>query len=335
MDNPVLVEVVRGDLVESRHRGAFAVVDAAGRVVLSRGEVSGAVYARSAIKPLQALPLIESGAADRFGLGAREIALACASHNGSPAVVAVAEAWLKRIGLTVDDLECGAHAPSDADAARALIRAGAEPSALHNNCSGKHLGFLTTARHLGDPTRGYLEPTHPAQRRVEVVLSAMTGLDLERAPHGVDGCGIPVIGIPLAAMARATARMGDQTGLPPVRAAAAKRILDAMAAEFAIVAGASTFSREIMRRAASTVSLKTGAEGVMCAALPLHGLGIALKIDDGASRAAEVAMGAILLRLRRLDGDQARALEPQLRPPVRNTAGRVVGEMRPVAAAFA
>ncbi len=321
-------------MVESRHGGAFAVVDAAGRVVLSQGDIARPVYARSAIKPLQALPLIESGAADHFGLGVREIALACASHNGAPTVVAAVEAWLKRIGLSADDLECGAHVPSDAEAAHALIRAGRAPSALHNNCSGKHAGFLATARHLGEPTRDYIAPTHPVQRRVEAVLSAMTGLDLERAPHGVDGCGIPVIGIPLAAMARAMARMGDPAGLPTARAAAARRILDAMAAESAFVAGASNFSREIMRIAAATVRLKTGAEGMMCASLPRHGLGIALKISDGASRAAEVAMGAILIRLGRLDQAEAAALEAVLRPPVRNVAERVVGHVRPAAAVF-
>lgn len=333
MEDPILVEVVRGDMVESRHHGAYAVVDAAGRVVLSQGDIARAVFPRSAIKPLQALPLIESGAADRFGLGAREIALACASHNGAPPIVAAVEAWLKRIGLTRDDLECGAHAPSDAEAACALIRAGAEPSGLHNNCSGKHAGFLTAAQHLGEPTRGYIGADHPVQRRVEAVLSAMTGLDLERAPYGVDGCGIPVIGIPLGAMARAMARLGDPAGLPPVRAAAVRRIVAAMAAEFAIVSGASTFAREIMRHAGANVLLKTGAEGVMCASLPRDGLGIALKISDGASRAAEVAMGAILLRLRVLD-PEASALDTVLHPPLRNVAGRIVGKVRAAAAAF-
>ena len=334
MSDPVLVEVTRGAMVESRHCGAFAVVDATGKVVLSRGDVAHPVYARSAIKPLQALPLIETGAADGFGLGMREIALACASHNGAPAVVAAVEAWLGRIGLNATDLECGAHAPSDAEAAQALIRAGREPSALHNNCSGKHAGFLTTARHLGEPTRGYVAPTHPVQQRVASVLAEMTGLDLEQMPRGVDGCGIPLIGLPLAGMARAMARMTDPARLPPARAAAVQRIFAAMGAEFEIVAGASAFSRDVMRVAAAAVRLKTGAEGVMCAALPRLGLGIALKIGDGASRAAAVAMGAVLLRMGVIDQAQEAALAGTLRPPVHNVAGRVVGEIRPVAEAF-
>jgi L-asparaginase II len=332
--DPILVEVLRGEMVESRHCGAYAVVDAAGGVVLARGDVEHPVYARSAIKPLQALPLVETGAAARYGLSRKEIALACASHNGTPAVVDAVEAWLNRIGLSRDDLECGADPPIDSSAAQALVRAGQSPSALHNNCSGKHAGFLTTASHCGEPTRGYIGAQHPVQRRVLATLSFMTGLDLERAPHGTDGCGIPVIGIPLKAMARAMARLADPAGLAAERAAAAGRILEAMAAEFLIVAGASRFTREVMRVAAAMVRLKPGAEGVSCAALPQHGLGIALKVDDGAGRAADVAMGALLVRLGMLDPAQASAIEAVLRPPVKNVVGLTVGELRPVAAAF-
>jgi L-asparaginase II len=331
---PILVEVLRGEMVESRHCGAYAVVDAAGRVVLAQGDIEHPVYPRSAIKPLQALPLLETGAADHYGLGVKEIALACASHNGTPPVVAAVESWLARIGLGPDDLECGVDPPIDQAAAQAIIRADQPFSALHNNCSGKHAGFLTAARHCGEPTRGYIGPDHPVQRRVLAVLSSMTGLDLERAPRGTDGCGIPVIGIPLKAMARAMARLADPAGLPPERAAAAGRILDAMAAEYLVVAGASRFTREVMRVAAATVRLKPGAEGVACAALPQHGFGVALKVGDGAGRAADVAMGALLVRLGMLDAQQAAAIEAVLRPPLKNVAGRVVGEVRAVPAAF-
>ncbi len=331
---PILVEVVRGGMVESRHCGSFAVVDTAGRVLHAQGDIEHPVYPRSAIKPLQALPLIETGAADRFGLGVKEIALACASHNGAAPVVAAVEAWLNRIGLSKDDLECGADPPIDGAAAQALIRAGQSPSALHNNCSGKHAGFLSTAQHCGDPTRGYIDPQHPAQKRVEAALASMTGLDLSHAPHGTDGCGIPVIGIPLKAMARAMARLADPADLAPERAAAAQRILAAMAVEYLIVAGASRFTREVMRVASATVRLKPGAEGVACAALPQHGLGVALKVGDGAGRAADVAMGALLVKLGMIDAAQAGAIEAVLHPSVRNVAGHVVGEVRPVAAAF-
>ncbi len=192
-DAPVLVELVRGDLVESRHRGAFAVVDAAGKMVASAGDIERPVYARSAVKPLQALPLVESGAADRFGLGVEELALACASHAGTPLHVAKVASFLARAGLAAADLECGGHLPTDLASAQALIRAGEAPSPLHNNCSGKHAGFLATARHLGEAIRGYIEFDHPVQQRVLAAMGGMTGLDLTRAPRGRDGCGIPTI----------------------------------------------------------------------------------------------------------------------------------------------
>jgi L-asparaginase II len=326
--DPVLVEAIRGGLVESRHRGACAVADAAGALVLALGDVERPVYGRSAIKPLQALPLIESGAADAYGLDAREIALACASHRGEKMHVAAVEAWLARLGLGVGDLECGAHAPTDPVAAATLLRAGEKPSALHHNCSGKHAGFLTTARHLGEPIRGYIDAAHPVQRRVLAALEAMTGLDLSTAPRGIDGCGIPVIGIPLAALARAMARLADPADLAAHRAAAARRLLDAMAAEPLMVAGTGSFTSTVMAIAGRRVRLKPGAEGVFCAALPEHGLGIALKIADGAARAAEVALGAILCRLGALDAAAAERLAPMLSPVIRNVAGRAVGALR-------
>lgn len=319
-------------MVESRHTGAAAVIDAAGRVVRSWGDIDAPVFARSAIKPLQALPLVESGAADRFGLGNVELALACASHRGEPIHVETVRRWLARADLGPQDLECGAHAPGNAAAAEALIRSGEAPSAIHNNCSGKHSGFLTTARHLGEPTRGYIGPDHPVQKRVRGMLEEMSGLDLSRAPGGTDGCGIPVIGISLRGMARAMARLADPKGLPAERAAASKRILDAMAAAPLMVSGTGTFNTVVMTVAGSTVRLKTGAEGVYCAVLPGLGYGVALKIDDGAARASEVAVGAILETLGAFTAEQRQTLAPQLRPIIKNVAGRDVGEVRPTEA---
>ena len=319
-------------MVESRHAGAAAVVDAAGRVVRSWGDIDHPVFARSAIKPLQALPLVETGAAERFGLGDAEIALACASHRGEPIHVETVRRWLARADLGPPDLECGAHAPGNAGAAEALIRACEAPSALHNNCSGKHAGFLTTARHQGEPTRGYILSDHPVQARVRAVLEEMSGLDLSRAPRGTDGCGIPVIGIPLHGMARAMARLADAKGLPAERAAAGKRILDAMAAAPLMVSGTGGFATVVMTVAGASVRLKTGAEGVYCAVLPSLGYGIALKIDDGAARASEVAVGAILEGLGAFTSAQRDALAPQLRPLIRNVVGREVGAVRPTKA---
>ncbi len=327
--NPLLVEVTRGDMVESRHRGALAVVDAAGRVVEAHGDIERPVYARSALKPLQALPLLESGAAERYAASDAEIALACASHTGETRHVEAVRAWLARIGLGVEDLECGSHMPADEAASAALVRAGARPSALHNNCSGKHTGFLATARHLGEPTRGYIRYEHPVQQRILGLLEQMTGLDLGQAPRGIDGCGIPVIGIPLGGMAMAMARLADRDGLPPARAAAAWRVVAAMAAEPFMVGGLGRFCSIVMQAAGDAVVLKTGAEGVCTGVLRKLGLGIALKIDDGAARAAEVAMGEALRRLGVLAPEHEGLLSALLTPAVSNRAGVEVGMLRP------
>jgi L-asparaginase II len=329
--NPVLVEVWRGDMVESRHHGAAAIVDAGGRVVESWGSIDQPVFARSAIKPLQALPLLETGAAERYGLGDPEIALACASHRGEPQHTERVARWLQRVGLGPTDLECGSHLPYHEATARALIRAGAAPSTLHSNCSGKHSGFLTTARHRGEETRGYIAPDHPVQRRVTRILEEMSGLDLARAPRGTDGCGIPVIGLSLHGMARAMARLGDTKGLNPDRAHAARRILDAMRNAPLMVSGTGTFASEVMSAAGAQVRVKPGAEGVYCAVLPEQGVGVALKIDDGAARASEVAMGALLLRLKALDATAQERLAPKLAPISKNIAGRDVGQIRAAA----
>jgi L-asparaginase II len=330
--DPVLVEVTRGDMVESVHRGAVAIVDAQGGVVARIGDIDRPVFARSAIKPLQALPLVESGAADRYRLADEELALACASHRGEPAHTERVAAWLGRIGLAPGDLECGAHPPYNPETAEALVCAGEKPTALHNNCSGKHSGFLSTARHLGEPTRGYIGAEHPVQRRIARTLEEMTGLDLSRAPRGIDGCGIPVVGFPLAAMARAMARLVDPKGLPAGRGAAGRRLVDAMAAEPVMVDGSDGSTAAIMRAAGDQVRLKPGAEGVLCAVLPTLGYGVAIKIDDGSARARDVVLGAILDRFGVLSDAQRTALDPYFRPVIRNVAEREVGSIRPAAA---
>ncbi|MFQ5994683.1 MAG: asparaginase [Acidiferrobacterales bacterium] len=327
--NPILAEVLRGDMVESVHRGAAAVVAADGALVSGWGDIERPVYARSAIKPLQALPLVETGAADRFRLSDTEIALACASHNSEPEHVQAVARWLSAIGLSPVDLECGPHLPLSEQATMQLLRAGESPSALHNNCSGKHAGFLTTAVHLDEPTRSYSQGAHPVQQRVRQVLEEMSGSALVDAPAGIDGCGIPVVGLSLKATAFAMARLGDPTTLQPARAQAARRILQAMAAAPFMVAGSRRFCTEVMQRLGTTAVVKVGAEGVFAATLPNKGLGVALKIDDGARRAAVVAIGALLAHLGVLDEADRRALANQLQPPVHDRSGAVVGQVRP------
>ena len=242
-------------------------------------------------------------------------------------------AWLARIGLGVADLECGAHLPYHEESAATMIRAGAPATAAHNNCSGKHAGFLSTARHLGEPTRGYIDWDHPVQRRVLAVLEQMSGLDLSRAPRGIDGCGIPVIGMPLRHLALAMARLADPVDLPARRADATRRVRAAMAAEPYFVAGTDRFCSTLMAVTGALATVKTGAEGVFTAALPTLGLGIALKVDDGAARASEVALAGLLRRLGLLSPAQQEALARLLSPPVLNRAGRETGRIRPVAGA--
>jgi len=328
-ENPIVVEVLRGGRVESRHSGAGAVVDADGRLVFAFGDVDWAVYPRSAVKAVQALPLIESGAADRFGLTDDELALACASHSGELKHVAAATSMLRRAGLAPEYLACGAHWPADDEAARALARAGLRPSALHNNCSGKHAGFLCVACALGCPPAGYEMPDHDVQRIVKAALEDVTGVALGEAERGVDGCSIPTYAIPLRALAYGFAKYGTGVGLSPARAAAARRLRAAVAARPDMVGGTKRFDTQVMTRLGPAVFTKTGAEGVFCAALPDQGLGLAVKIDDGAKRASEVAIAAMLLRFAGLDEAKRAELEAFVEPALANWRAIVVGRLRP------
>jgi L-asparaginase II len=330
MTNPVLVEVTRGGIAESVHRGAVAVVDADGHVVLALGDVDKPVFPRSAIKGLQAIPLIESGAADQYGLTDIEIALACASHNGEPEHVAVAAGMLAKAGLDVSALECGAQFPMRANAGHPLIKSGASPTALHNNCSGKHAGFICVACAEGRDHHGYVKPDHPVMREVTAAVAALTGHALDHADCGTDGCSIPAFTIPLKAMAVGFARFGTGHGLGVKRAAAISRIRQAVAAAPFYVAGTGRFDTVAMDILKLRAFLKVGAEGVYCASLPELGFGVALKCDDGTTRAAEVMMAAVLARFLTLSEHETTGLEPLTRPQLRNWNGIHVGGLRPV-----
>ena len=311
--NPLLVEVMRGNAVESQHRGAIAVVDADGRLRASLGDIDRPIFPRSAVKLLQALPLVASGAADALGLSDTELALACASHRGEPAHAQTAAAMLAKAGLDASALECGAHWPYAESAARDLAAQGRVPSALHNNCSGKHAGFVCLGCHLAgdagrarDFVRGYVQPDHAVMREVTAALQATTGHDLATAPRGIDGCSIPTYAIPLRALALAFARVGSGIGLSTGHANAARRLRRAVAAAPFMVSGSGRFDTVVMQRLGERVACKVGAEGVYCAALPEAGLGVAIKIDDGTTaRAAEVAMAAVIEAFVRLDDREA------------------------------
>ncbi len=292
--NPVLVEVIRGSLVESRHRGAIAVADAGGRLPLALGDVERPIYPRSAVKAMQALPLIESGAADAFALAEDELAVACASHSGNSIHVAAVRSLLAKARLDEGYLSCGAHWPISEDMTRELLRSGQRPRAIHNNCSGKHAGMLVTAVHLGLDPKGYERPDHPVQVMIARILSETCGIALDRWRMGIDGCSVPTFALPLAALARGFARLGSGEGLSAPRASAARRLFHACFSEPAHVAGEGRFDTKVLRALGPACFTKGGAEGVHCASLPALGLGIALKIDDGAKRGAELAMGEVI-----------------------------------------
>ncbi|HLT02610.1 MAG TPA: asparaginase, partial [Geminicoccaceae bacterium] len=255
--------------------------------------------------------------------------LACASHSGEPEHVRLVEAWLARLGLDGSALECGAHPPLHGASAERLAATGRAPERLHNNCSGKHAGMITLACHLGAPVAGYSRPDHPVQQRIADVMRAMTGL-AELEPPAIDGCGVPTFPIPLGRLAVATARFAHPADLPAARAEACLRLQAAMRAHPYLVAGTDRACTEIMT-VAPHVLVKTGAEGVYAAWLPEQRLGLVLKVADGASRAAPVALLALLQALGALDAKASAALAHRIRPTLRNHAGVVIGHVEPAA----
>jgi L-asparaginase II len=328
-DNPILVEVTRGALVESCHRGAVAIADAEGRVLLAAGDIERPVFPRSAVKALQAIPLVESGAADAFGLGQAELAIACASHSGEEVHVAAVRALLAKAGLDESLLACGAHWPMSERASRELTRTGKSPTAIHNNCSGKHAGMLATAVQLGLVPRGYERPEHAVQEEIRRVMSEVCGVALERDEMGVDGCSVPTFALSLASLATGFARLGSGRGLPSERADAAQRLMRACFAAPHLVAGEGRFDTVVMRELGNAVFLKGGAEGVHCAAVPPLGIGIAIKVDDGTKRGAEHVLCYLLARL--IAGAD-RAFAAELGGDIRNWHGDKVGTIGPAPA---
>jgi len=316
MSGPLLVEVTRGGWTESLHEVDVVLVDTSGRIVEAWGDATRPVMPRSAIKPIQALPLVSTGAADAFGLTDVELALACASHGGEPRHVDAVAGWLARLGVDSSALACGAQVPSFAPAAAVLAAAGGEATAVHNNCSGKHTGFLTVLCHLGLPLDGYLDPGHRLQAdHVTPWIERTCGVDLAAAQPGVDGCGIPAWSMPLDRLASGWATIGAE----PVDSSA-HRLLSAMRSEPFLVAGSARACTRLIGAATGATVVKAGAEGVFCAVVPADGIGLALKVRDGAARAAEVAVEWILARCGRLP-------DPVLSRLV-NHSGVHVGEVR-------
>ncbi len=320
MMNPVIAEVTRGGIVESRHRGAYCVVDQNGHVVAAEGAIAAAVYPRSAIKAFQCLPVIASGAADRFGFTDEEIALACSSHSGEPEHVRVARSMLKKASNDEVLYECGAHWPNSRHAAHVLARDGMECQPVHNNCSGKHAGMLALARQLGVDPRDYVKPDHPVQQEIARAMGAICDIDLAQQPWGVDGCSVPTWAIPLRNMALGFARLCAPDN------AAGQRIIAAVRAHPFMVSGTEGFDTRLMQ-AVPRVFVKGGAEGVHCGCIPHAGLGIAIKCDDGAGRAGEVAMAQVLAGLDVWTPEEKAALDGFRHRDLRNCNQIGVGQV--------
>lgn len=322
--NPVLAEAWRGEGVESIHRGAVCVIDSRGGTVYALGDVDRPIYPRSALKPFQALGVVESGAAAHFRLSDAELALACGSHAGHEAATTVAWAWLEDLDLPESALICGAHEPLDLKAAAQLIRDDAPPRRVHHNCSGKHLGMLTTCLHLGADISGYARADHPVQTGWMAAFEEMAEESLTDGPRGLDGCGLPAISLSLRGLARAAAVFaGRKRGEGP------QRLRAAMAARADLVAGPGRFDTECLGRIPGAVLVKSGAEGVRIGMLTRRGLGFAIKIDDGAARACDAASAALIARLLGPADPRAAQFAADGRRPILNAAGELVGAVRP------
>jgi len=330
---PILCTVTRSGRVESWHRGAVVVVHE-GATWFAAGDVERDVFCRSAVKPFQALPLLERGLHERFAFGDAELAVMIASHEGTAAQVRAVRSILAKAGLDEDLLGCGPHLPTDADARTALLASGQKPLKVHNNCSGKHAGFLVLARDLGDDLGRYLDPTSRAQQEVNAAVAEVAGVP-GPVPVGVDGCGAPTFVLPLRALAQAFCQFADPSALTAVRAAACRRLLAAASREPELFSGTRHLSAALLRSLPGFVLPKNGAEGVYALALlpdPRRTrcpgpIGIAVKVDDGDSRGYQPVVVDLLRELGAFGKDGVPAsLQQWHRVPLRNTLGEAVGE---------
>ncbi len=335
-----ILELTRGGIVESLHHGALAIADSQGRLIASYGDPGVVTFLRSSAKPFQAVPLIESGAAAAFGLSPREIALACASHTGTEAHAEVAASIQAKIGASEADLLCGVQDVRDTETAQRLLLAGREPTPNYHNCSGKHSGMLTLARHLDAPLADYVNPRHPVQQMILAAFAEICEVPPAEVVVGVDGCSAPNFAVPLVNSAIGFARLADPAPLAHRRANALRTLFYAMTAHPEMVSGAGRFDTELMRRRPGLLVAKGGAEGYQCVGLApgalrpnSPGLGLALKIADGSSRAIHVVVPEVLRQLGLLDSADFDVLAGYGFAPRRtryNFRALPVGEERPV-----
>jgi L-asparaginase II len=319
--NPILAEILRGHTLESFHRGAFAVSNAKGGIFKQQGDITRNIFPRSAVKAFQCVPLIASGAADRFGFVDEDIALACSSHRGEAEHLRVAASMLAKAGIDEAAYECGVHWPERMEDRSRLIKTAASPQAIHNNCSGKHAGMLALAKHLAAPLKDYVKREHPVQQAVAKALDDYCEANTANAPWGIDGCSVPTWAMPLKNLAQGFAKLfapGNAIG---------ERIANAARAHPFLIAGTNKFDSKIMA-AVPRLFIKVGAEGVYCGAIPHASLGFALKIDDGAARGAEVAVANMLSKLDCWTSDEKAKLESFSHHGMSNWRKLEVGETR-------
>lgn len=334
--NPILVDVLRNGEVESVHTGAVHVVDDAGQVLLSVGDVDKLIFPRSAIKIMQALPMVEAGAAAALNLNDKQLSLTCSSHNGEVAHADTALSILRGFGLDVSDLQCGTHVPMYRPAADELIRHGQSACALHNNCSGKHSGMLAFAKYAGFETQDYINIEHPVQLAVAKTMSELTEFDMANTPWGFDGCSLPTWAAPLTAWAKAFAKISRGKGVGETRHKALATLRNAVMAEPFYVAGSGRYCTKLMQQLSTPIFVKTGAEGVFCVSLPEHGIGISLKCDDGtlkddsnSSRGSEMMLSATLKKLGVLRSEDDEVIDRFTNTILKNSNGYEVAQVKP------
>lgn len=324
----LVAKVYRNNVLESSHLGHIAVVDYTGKLLYAYGDPFRQTYARSSMKPIQAIPVVETGAADRYAIDAADLSLCCASHNGEPRHRTRAMDMLTRAGQAEQALQCGTHVPRDEESYKQLIRKGQELTPVYSNCSGKHAGMILTAVHMGEDVSSYHLPEHPVQQRILDAVAEVTRYPKEKIRIGIDGCGVPVHCLPLANYAWGFARLArPETFEKPERREAVKRVTDAMVAFPEMVAGNKRYCTDLMSAFKGRIIGKAGAESVYCLGDRETGIGIAVKIEDGGPRAVNTVVNEVLRQLGiGVDGPLT-ALAEYTNPPIRNMSGKVVGQL--------
>ncbi|MEI4769088.1 asparaginase [Psychrobacillus sp. FJAT-51614] len=324
-----LVDVIRGGIVESEHWGHIAVVNSEGKLIYSNGNPNRVTFARSSMKPLQAIPIVETGAADFYQFSQADLSLTCASHNGEDQHTNRVRMILKNLDESIDSLKCGTHPPRWQEKYEELMISGKEVTAEYNNCSGKHCGMLSTAKFMGESLEDYYKINHPVQRRIVEVISDLCEIPLDEIEIGIDGCGVPVHGIPLKKLALGFAKLANPASLPAKRKQAIERITSAMMEEPEMVGGTNRFCTDFMKIEKGRMFGKAGAEGVYCIGDIETGIGIAIKIEDGNGRATSSVAVEVLKQLNLITEEQSKLLKEYHYPELKNARQEVIGQLRP------